>query len=201
MQKTRGDITICKILQGIWFHTQREDGEHASGLWSAQRNRRSHNDAIYKHKSKSSITGVRHRLLWYYSRYAARRYISPIPVYHLPRLRASNVNRFNERKLLYAEQGKKQKITRTNYYRHRASGKYNHAGWVPKHSLEWAAGDIGLHVNAEKAEYMCFDQRSDISTLNGPLKLVDKFTFPRKQRFINREWHQQPNSKGMDIYR
>ena len=46
------------------------------------------------------------------------------------------------------------------------------------HSLEWAAAGIGLHVNAHKTEYMCFNQRGDISTLNGSsLKLVDKFTY------------------------
>ena len=46
------------------------------------------------------------------------------------------------------------------------------------HSLEQAAGGIGLHVNKNKTEYMCFNQRGDISTLKGgPLKLVDKFTF------------------------
>ena len=46
------------------------------------------------------------------------------------------------------------------------------------HSLEWAAAGIGLHVNAHKAEYMCFNLRGDISTLNGSsLKLVDKFTY------------------------
>ena len=46
------------------------------------------------------------------------------------------------------------------------------------HSLEWAAGGIGLHVNADKTEYMYFNQRGDISTLNGgSLKLVDKFTY------------------------
>ena len=28
------------------------------------------------------------------------------------------------------------------------------------HSLEWAAGGIGLYVNADKMEYMCFNQRS-----------------------------------------
>ena len=45
------------------------------------------------------------------------------------------------------------------------------------HSLERAAADIGLHVNAHKTEYMCFNQRGNISTLNGSsLKLVDKFT-------------------------
>ena len=41
-------------------------------------------------------------------------------------------------------------------------------------SLERAATGIGLHVNAHKTEYMCFNQTGDISTLNGSsLKLVD----------------------------
>ena len=45
------------------------------------------------------------------------------------------------------------------------------------HSLERAAAGIGLHVNAHKTEYMCFNQAGDISTLDGTsLKLVDKFT-------------------------
>ena len=46
------------------------------------------------------------------------------------------------------------------------------------HSLEQAAAGIGLHVNADKTEYMCFNQTGDISTLKGScLKLVDKFTY------------------------
>ena len=46
------------------------------------------------------------------------------------------------------------------------------------HSLERAAAGITLHVNSDKTEYMCFNQRGDISTLNGSsLKLVDKFTY------------------------
>ena len=46
------------------------------------------------------------------------------------------------------------------------------------YSLERASAGIGLHVSADKTEYMCFNQRSDISTLNGSsLKLVDKFTY------------------------
>ena len=45
------------------------------------------------------------------------------------------------------------------------------------HRLEWMEGDIGLHVNVDKREYMCFNQRGDISTLKcGPLKPEDKFT-------------------------
>ena len=46
------------------------------------------------------------------------------------------------------------------------------------HSLERAATGIGLHVNAHKTEYMCFNQAGDISKLDGTsLKLVDKFTY------------------------
>ena len=41
------------------------------------------------------------------------------------------------------------------------------------HSLERAAAGIGLHVNAHKMEYMCYNQTDNISTL----KLVDKFTY------------------------
>ena len=45
------------------------------------------------------------------------------------------------------------------------------------HSLEQAAAGIGLHVDAHKTEYMCYNQTGDISTLDGSsLKLVDKFT-------------------------
>ena len=45
------------------------------------------------------------------------------------------------------------------------------------HGLERAVAGIGLHVNAHKTKYMCYNQRGDISTLDGTsLKLVDKFT-------------------------
>ena len=46
------------------------------------------------------------------------------------------------------------------------------------HSLERAAAGIGLHANARKTEYMCFNTTGDISTLDGAsLKLVDKFKY------------------------
>ena len=44
--------------------------------------------------------------------------------------------------------------------------------------MERAATGIGLHVNAHKTKYMCYNQTGDISTLDGTsLKLVDKFTY------------------------
>ena len=43
--------------------------------------------------------------------------------------------------------------------------------------LERAAVCIGHYINANKTKYKCFNQRGDISTLNGiSLKLVDQFT-------------------------
>ena len=44
--------------------------------------------------------------------------------------------------------------------------------------MERATAGIGLHVNAQKTEFMGFNQKGDISTLDGTsLKLVDKFTY------------------------
>ena len=49
-----------------------------------------------------------------------------------------------------------------------------------QHSLERTAAGIGLHINAHKTEYMCYNQRGNITTLDGAsLKLVDKFTYLR----------------------
>ena len=45
------------------------------------------------------------------------------------------------------------------------------------HNLERAAAGIGLHVNAHKTEYTCYNQTGDISTLDGTsMKRVDNFT-------------------------
>ena len=46
------------------------------------------------------------------------------------------------------------------------------------YSLERSAAGIGLHVNAHKMEYMCYNQTGDISTPNGSsLKLLNKFAY------------------------
>ena len=69
------------------------------------------------------------------------------------------------------------------------------------HSLEQAAAGIGLHINAHKTEYMCFNQTGDISTLGSSfLKLVEKFTYLRSS-LINRGRHRHTANKGMDSNR
>ena len=46
------------------------------------------------------------------------------------------------------------------------------------HGLERPAAGIAVHFNAHKTEYMSFNQRGDISTLNSnSLKLIDKFIY------------------------
>ena len=53
------------------------------------------------------------------------------------------------------------------------------------HTVEQSAGSIGLRVNADKTEFLCLNQRKDISTLNGrSLKLVDKFTYLRSSAWF-----------------
>ncbi len=45
------------------------------------------------------------------------------------------------------------------------------------YNTKQAAAGIGLHVNAHKTEYMCYNQTGNITTLHGAsLTLVDKFT-------------------------
>ena len=66
------------------------------------------------------------------------------------------------------------------------------------HRLEQVAGGIGLHVNVDKTEYTCFNQRGDISTLNSSsLKLVDKFTYLGSSVLSTET---DATSKGMDSY-
>ena len=69
------------------------------------------------------------------------------------------------------------------------------------HSLERVAAGIGLHVNVHKTEYMCFNKKGDISTLNGSsLKLVDKFTYLRRS-VSSTVTDINTTAKGMDSYR
>ena len=69
------------------------------------------------------------------------------------------------------------------------------------YSPERAAAGIGLHVNEPKTEYMCFNERGDISTLNVSSETRRQVHLPRKQCLIYRDRHQQAIRKGMDSYR
>ena len=70
------------------------------------------------------------------------------------------------------------------------------------HSLERVTAGIGLHVNAHKTEYMCYNQTGDISTLDGiSLKLVDKFTNLGSSNSSTEKDIDMQLNEGMDSYR
>ena len=68
-----------------------------------------------------------------------------------------------------------------------------------QHSLEPAAAVIGLHVNAHKTEYMCYNQTGDIRRKLS--KTGRKIHLPRKQCLINKKRHRHAANEGMDSYR
>ena len=69
------------------------------------------------------------------------------------------------------------------------------------HILERAAAGIDLHINADKTEYICFNQRDEISTMNSnSLKLVDKFTFLGSSVSSTETDIKTRLKKGMDSY-
>ena len=137
---------------------------------------------LYRNKKAKVCSPDGNKVLQYCCWSFAKRYISTIFVYNLPKLWTLNVSRSNKRKWLYTKKGKKQMISCRNYNRLRlcrwfnTSCKYNCPSWIPTaHRLEQTVGGIGLHINTIKTEYMCFKREGAISTLNGwPLKLADK---------------------------
>ena len=91
----------------------------------------------------------------------------------------------NQREWLRTDEEKKQEDIRNNNYRRRLRDDIAILANTPDqaetllHSLERAAASIGLHVNAHKTEYMCYNQTGGhLHSRRKPLlKLVDKFTY------------------------
>ena len=68
--------------------------------------------------------------------------------------------------------------------------------------LERATAGIGVNVNADKTEYLYYNQTGDISTLDGTsLKLVDKFTYFGSSVSTIEKTHRHTANEGMDSYR
>ena len=92
-------------------------------------------------------------------------------------------------------------VHRFNHYTTRTPHTPNQAETL-LHSLERAAAGIGLHVNANKTEYMCYNQTGNIATLDGAsLKLVDKFTYLGSSVSSTEKDIDHTTDEGMDSYR
>ena len=108
------------------------------------------------------------------------------PVHNLPKLRASNIDRFNERKWLTLEKSRNRRYPAQSFTYEDYADDIALLANTPTqtesllHNLQKAGGGIGLRVNADKTEYTSFNhnQTGDTSALTGgSLKLVDKFTY------------------------
>ena len=96
------------------------------------------------------------------------------------------MDRFNKRKWLYTKKARSrrypaQTITDADYAEDTALPANTSAQAESQlHSLQKARDGIGLYVNADKTEYMLFNQNQtrDLSTLtDSSLKLADKFNY------------------------
>ena len=85
-KKPTSDINICRLYQGLRFHSQREDGANPTSIRPTKRNRSSDNDSLQKHQSESTFTRWRHGVLRHCCRSTTRRHTSTVPLYHLSRL-------------------------------------------------------------------------------------------------------------------
>ena len=118
----------------------------------------------------------------------SRRYISTMFTYILLRLSTWNIHRSNKRKWLLTVL---QKLIRTDY----ADDLVLLVNTLTQaesllHSLEQAAGRIGLYMNANKTESVYFKQKRAFFILSAkPLKSVDQF-IPWQQHLINWKWCQ-----------
>ena len=145
----------------------------------------------WKHESKSPLTGWRQRLLRHCSRCAARRYINPIPIYHLLDyvLRTTiNLTKENGFKLA-KERSRKypaQTITDVDYADDKALLEYSPAlAETQQHSLEQAASGIVLHVNADKIIQVFQSKRRHLHTQGWSSETNGQVLLPQKRRLIN----------------
>ena len=69
---------------------------------------------------------------------------------------------------------------------------------TPLHSLEWTGAGLGIHIHADKTEYIGFNQRRHLHIKGWAFETRGQVHLPRKQCLINRERHQHATIKGMD---
>ena len=181
-QKPIGDITICRLYQGLRFHSQREDGTNPTSI---PKETVAAITILYRN------TKVKVRSLdgdtEYFDIVAGVPQADTVAPYlfiicldyvlrtSIDKIRENGFELTKKRSRRYPAKT----ITDADYADDIAllANAPNQAETL-LHSLERAAACIGLHVNAHKTEYMCYNQTGDISTLYGTsLKLVDKFIY------------------------
>ena len=143
---------------------------------------------IYIQKERErekTFTGWRHRILRHCSRITTRGHASPILLY-LDYVLRTSIDKIRENDFELTKKRSRRHpaktITDADYADDIAilANTPNQAE-THLHSLERSTAGIGLHINAHKTEYMCFNQTGDISSLEGTsLKTGGQIHLPRK---------------------
>ena len=178
LEKPTGDITICRLYQGLRFHPQREDGTNPTSIRPTKRNRSSNNNSLQKHQSENTFTGWRHRILRHCSRSTTRGHASPyLFIICLDYVHRTSIDKTRENGFeLTKKRGRRYPAKTDADYADDIALLANTPNQAETllHSLERTATGIGLHVNAHKTEYMSYNQTGDIFTLERTsLILVD----------------------------
>ena len=183
-KKLTGDNTICRLYQGLRFHTQRKDGANPTSIRPTKRNSSSDNDSLQKHQSESTSPDGDTEYFDIVAGVLQGDTLAPyLFIICLDYVLRTSIDKIRENGFQLTKRRSKRypakTITDADYADDLAllANTPNQAETL-LHSLERAAAGIGLHVNANKTEYMCYNQTGNIATLDGAsLKLVDKFTY------------------------
>ena len=184
-KKPTSDITICRLYQGLRFHTQREDGTNPTSIRPTKKKTVAAITILYRNtkvKVRSPDGDTE-----YFDIFAGALQGDTLAPYLfiicLDYVLRTSIDKIRENDFELTKKSSRRytakTITDADYADDIAllANTPNQAE-TRLHSLERAAAGIGLYVNALKTEYVCYNQTGDISTLDGTsLKLVDKFTY------------------------
>ena len=171
MQKPQRDTIICRLLLGIWLHTQREAGANTSGYSLPKLTIA----AIIMHYKNTKVKvctqdGDKDFIVaGVLQGDTLDPYLFIIClVYEL----WTSIDPLKENGFTLAKARSRRYLTQTitdvNYADDIALlANRSTQGESQLHSLERTVGNIDLHVNTDETEFMCFNQRGDIFTLNG----------------------------------
>ena len=182
VKKPRNNI-ICRLLQGLWHHTQREDWANTTHL------------RPYPKKPSQPLCYIKTKVKVcfpdgdtdYFDIVAGVLQGDTLALHLfiicLDHLFRTSIDKMKDNSFKLTKERSRRYPTQTITDADYTDDIALLANIPPQtetllHNLERAAAGIGLHVNTNKTEYMSFNQRGDIFTLNSSsLKLVDKFTY------------------------
>ena len=77
-KKNRGNATLCRFFQCIWFHSLSGDWRNGTSIWSPSKNCHPSNDALNEHESNGSLAWLRPDFLDIVAGILIRRFISAL---------------------------------------------------------------------------------------------------------------------------